>query len=103
LVFLPSVGGLIEFSGQHLHSSVPNCSGRTRVSIDFRTVHIGDIALGRAAPNVDARCTGSSIRDFIRASDFSPIPEDIVRMFDDGTEDRGDLVYATTSDAASSD
>ena len=68
LVFVPSVGGLIQFSGQHLHSSVPNHSGRTRFSIDFRTVHIGDIAAGRAATAVDVACTGSSIRDFVRAS-----------------------------------
>ncbi len=94
LVLLPAVGGLIEFSGQHLHSSVPNTSGRTRYSIDFRTVHIGDIAAGASAPNVDADCTGSAIRDFMRASDFAPMPEHIVRLFDDGTEDRGELLYA---------
>jgi hypothetical protein len=93
LVFVPGVGGLIEFSGQHLHSSVPNHSGRTRFSIDFRSVHIADILEGRAAANVDAGCTGSSIRDFIRASDFASMPDDVVHVFDDGTEDRGDLVY----------
>jgi hypothetical protein len=72
---------------------VPNHSGRTRFSIDFRAVHIGDIEAGRHARNVDAACTGSSIRDFIRASDFSGMPDHIVRLFDDGTEDRGDLLY----------
>jgi hypothetical protein len=93
LVLLPAVGGLIEFSGQHLHSSVPNTSGRTRYSIDFRTVHIGDIVVGASAPNVDTDCSGSSIRDFMRASDFAPMPERIVQLFDDGTENRGDLLY----------
>jgi hypothetical protein len=98
LVFVPAVGGVIEFAGQHLHSSVPNHSGRTRFSIDFRTVHVGDIEQGRGAPNVDVECTGSSIRDFIRASDFEPMPEEIVAMFDDGTHDRGDLLYAANSE-----
>ncbi len=94
VILLPPVGGLIEFSGQHLHSSVPNTSGRTRISIDFRTVHVGDIINGISAPNVDAaECTGSSIRDFIRSSDWTPMPDDVVSLFDDGTEDRGDLVY----------
>jgi len=93
LIFVPPVGGLIEFSGQHLHSSVPNQTGRTRMSIDFRTVHIGDIEAGRGAANVDVACTGSSIRDFIRASDLAPMPERIVALFHDGTEDRGDLQY----------
>ncbi len=94
LVLVPDVGGLITFSGQHLHSSVPNLTGRTRYSIDFRTVHVDDIVNGRSAPNVDAACTGSSIRDFIRASDFAPLPQDIIDLFVDGTENRGDLVFS---------
>jgi hypothetical protein len=101
LVLVTPVGGLIEFSGQQLHSSVPNHSGRTRFSIDFRTVHIGDIESGRCAKNVDAHCTGSSIRDFIRASDFAPLPSHIVEHFVDGTEDRGDLVYASNAAGSS--
>jgi hypothetical protein len=32
------VGGVILFSGAHMHSTVPNTSGSTRFSIDFRTV-----------------------------------------------------------------
>jgi hypothetical protein len=94
LVPVPAVGGLIQFSGQHMHSSVPNQTGRTRFSIDFRTIHVDDVIDGRAAPNVDARCTGSSIRDFLRASDFAPVPDEVVEHFADGTEDRGDLVYS---------
>ena len=88
------VGGLTMFSGQHLHSSVPNTSGVTRFSIDFRTVNVEDIRAGRSASDVDTACTGSSIRDFISASDLSPMPDDVVALFDDGTERDGDLVYA---------
>jgi hypothetical protein len=94
LVIVPPVGGLIEFSGQHLHSSVPNVTGRTRFSIDFRTVHVGDIIEGNGAPNVDARCTGSSIRDFIRLRDYAMLPDEIVDRFVDGTENLGDVIYA---------
>jgi hypothetical protein len=94
LVLVPPVGGLIEFSGQHLHSS------RTRFSIDFRTVHIGDIEAGLSAPDVDVQCSGSSIRDFVRASDLAPMPERIVEMFHDGTEDRGDLRYVESAAAS---
>ena len=92
-VFLPPVGGMLQFSGHHLHSSVPNTSGRTRFSIDFRTVDVDDIRAGTGARNVDSRCTGSSIRDFICAADLSPMPADVVALFDDGTETTGDLVY----------
>jgi hypothetical protein len=94
LVPVAAVGGLTTFSGQHLHSSVPNTTGRTRFSIDFRTVQLDDVEQDLGAPNVDAACTGSSIRDFIRASDFEPMPEAIVRRFDDGTEADGELLYA---------
>jgi hypothetical protein len=104
VVLVQHVGELIEFSGQHLHSSVPNQTGKTRFSIDFRTVHIHDIVQGLGAKNVDAHCTGSSIRDFIRASDFNPMPEEIVSMFNDGTESNGQLLYeANIHDRATAD
>ena len=67
-----------------MHSTVPNTSGRTRISIDFRTVHIDDVIAKRGAPNVDSACTGTVLRDFLRASDFSHIPEEIVAQYDQG-------------------
>jgi hypothetical protein len=92
-VFVTPVGGMLQFSGHHLHSSVPNESGRTRFSIDFRTVDVADIRAGLGARNVDGRCTGSSIRDFMSAADLSPMPADVVALFNDGTETSGELVY----------
>lgn len=99
LILMTSVGGLIEFSGQQLHSSIPNNTGRTRFSIDFRTVHVGDIAAGVAALNVDSACTGSSIRDFVRAADLAPMPDRIVSLFNDGSEATGDLRYSAAGEA----
>ncbi len=83
------------FSGAHLHSSVPNVSGKTRFSIDFRSVHLDDVIAKRGAPNVDAYCTGTTMRDYLRGSDFSHIPDDIVSLYDDGTEvgEGVELVY----------
>ena len=43
-------GGLLLFSGAHLHSTVPNTSGRTRFSIDFRTAHLDELATAAALP-----------------------------------------------------
>ena len=63
------------FSGNQLHSTVPNTSGQTRFSIDFRTVNIGDVRTRREAPNVDSECTGTSLRDFLRVRDFSGCPK----------------------------
>jgi hypothetical protein len=73
------VGGLLLFSGAQLHSSVPNTSGKTRFSIDFRTVHGGDVASRIGAPNVDSACTGSSLRNFFRVSDFAKLTEELIR------------------------
>jgi hypothetical protein len=80
------VGGAYQFSAAHLHSTVPNTSGKTRYSIDFRTVHLGDV-LGRSgASNVDADCTGTTMGDYLRGSDGSHLPEDAIALYQDGTE-----------------
>lgn len=91
-VVLPP-GGILLFSGQHLHSSVPNASGATRYSIDFRTVHLGDARERRGAPLVDAACTGTTMRDYLRASDLARLPENVIAAYDDGTAHLGDVVY----------
>jgi hypothetical protein len=76
------VGGLIVFSAAQLHSAVPNTTAHTRYSIDFRTVHIDDLRLGRGAPNLDSHPTGTSLPDFVRASDASPLPAALVAAYD---------------------
>jgi hypothetical protein len=75
-------GGTLVFSAAHLHSTVPNTTDRTRFSIDFRTVNVDDLADGVSAPNVDSECTGTTLRDFLRASDLEPLPEEIIAMYD---------------------
>jgi len=89
------VGGLIVFSGAQLHSSVPNTSGVTRFSIDFRTVNLDDAAARRGAVNVDSRCTGTTMRDYLRTTDLARIPDSVVALYDDETHAAtgGKLVY----------
>jgi hypothetical protein len=76
------VGGVLIFSGAHMHSTVPNSTGRTRFSIDFRTVHLDDVAAMRGAPNIDSRCTGTTMKDYLRATDLNHIPPEIVARHD---------------------
>jgi hypothetical protein len=76
------VGGLLLFSGAQTHSTVPNTSGFTRFSIDFRTVHLDDVETHTGAPNIDSECTGTSLRDFLRGTDFARLPEDLVAPYD---------------------
>jgi hypothetical protein len=79
---VPEAGGVMLFSGNQLQSTVPNTSGRTRFSIDFRTVNIDDVVARREAPNVDSECIGMSLRDFLRASDFERIAEDVALAYE---------------------
>ena len=79
LVVLPPPGGILLFSGAQLHTSIPNTSGLARYSVDFRTVDERDVRARRGAPVVDARCTGTSIRDFKHVRTNESIDEELVR------------------------
>ena len=93
LRLVPPAGGIVLFSPAHLHSTVPNTSGRARYSIDFRTVNRTDLELGRSAPNLDSRCTGTSLRDFRRGSDAAQLPDDLIARYDDESARAGELVF----------
>jgi hypothetical protein len=86
-------GGVILFSAAQMHSTVPNTSGRARYSIDFRTVNAADMRKGMAAPNVDSHPVGTSLRDFVRGNDGSPMPKDVVQKYDNASATEGVLVY----------
>jgi hypothetical protein len=81
-----NVGGAYQFSAAQLHSTVPNTSGKTRYSIDFRTVHLGDVLGRTGARNVDADCTGTTMGDYLRGTDGSHLPEEAIALYQDGTE-----------------
>ena len=102
LRLLPPPGGMLMFSGAQMHSSVPNTSGKTRWSIDFRTVHVGDAIARRGAPRCDEECTGTTMRDYLCASDHRRLPDDVIAMYNDGSEDDGQLVYDPPDTAAPS-
>lgn len=87
------LSGMLVFSGAQLHSSVPNTSGRTRFSIDFRTVHLDDVLHKRGAPRSDEACTGTTMRDYLRASDLQRLPDEAIALYDDGTAGSGAAVY----------
>jgi hypothetical protein len=86
-------GGIIVFSGAQLHSTVPNNSGKTRFSFDFRTVNLDDLVAKVGSPNIDSAATGTALRDFLRATDLTRVPEEIVALYSDGTEAAGELIY----------
>jgi hypothetical protein len=81
---LPPPGGVIVFSGAQLHSTVPNTSTQTRFSIDFRTVHLGDVVNHAGAANIDSYCTGSTMGDYLRCTDLSRLPRTATEPYDKG-------------------
>lgn len=86
-------GGIILFAGAQMHSSVPNTSGLTRFSIDFRVVNVDDVTAKRGAPHTDEECTGTTMRDYLRATDLAHIPENLVSLYDDETANAGEVLY----------
>jgi hypothetical protein len=86
-------GGIVAFAAAQMHSTVPNTSGRTRFSIDFRTVNSEDVKNRTGAPNIDSECTGTSLRDFMRSRDLARMPEEFVAPYDTSAVADGVLVY----------
>jgi hypothetical protein len=74
-------GGVLIFSGAQLHATVPNSTGQTRFSIDFRAVNRADVIERTGARNVDSACTGSTLGDFRRASDLTPLPAELINSY----------------------
>ncbi|MGE0802377.1 MAG: hypothetical protein AB7G13_25050 [Lautropia sp.] len=81
IVVVAPPGGMMLFSAAQLHSSIPNQSGVTRYSIDFRCVHLGDLISRNGARNVDSKCTGSAINDYLQASTLNHVPPDVQEVY----------------------
>ena len=97
-ILLIQPGQILLFSADQLHRSIPNTSGLSRYSIDYRVVNVADILADRGAPALDVACTGTAIRDFKRVSDDGPMPEDCVRMLEpDGPTADASLVFSPGS------
>jgi len=75
-------GGVILFSGAHLHETVPNTSRIARYSIDFRTVHLDEVVTHAGARNLDSRCTGTTMRDYRRCTDLQRLPDEVISSYD---------------------
>ena len=74
-------GGMVVFSAAHMHSSIPNFTGKTRFSIDFRTVHLDDLINDKGAENIDSHCTGTTVGDYLQIESLENIPESVVARF----------------------
>jgi hypothetical protein len=46
-------------------------------------VHYDDVANHRGAPNIDSHCTGTTLRDYLRGTDLSRLPDELVAEYDE--------------------
>jgi hypothetical protein len=67
------------------------------LSTGCREAVLDDVVERNGAPNLDAACTGTVMRDFMRGTDYQHLPEDIVALYDDGTATEGELIYMPKS------
>lgn len=74
-------GSVIVFSAAHLHSTVPNTTDFTRISIDFRTVNLTDLNQDAGAINYDGESTGTTTCDYLRCRDGEHLPDSLVAEF----------------------
>ena len=102
----PDPGGRHQRSAR-IRDACRRASSSSRVSICTRacpTTPAGRGSRSISAPSISTtskpgapRPTSMSPRwsrsRLIRASDFAPVPDEIVHLFDDGTERRGDVLY----------
>ena len=93
LRYLPAPGSVTVFSGAQSTRRCPNTADVARSSIDLRTVHMDDVAGRRRAPNLGSRCTGTTMRDYQRASDLQHLPEDVVQIYDDCSATADQVLY----------
>jgi hypothetical protein len=94
-------GGILLFSGAQMHSTVPNTSGHTRFSIDFRTVHADDVLACHGAPNIDSDCTGTCMGDYLRGTDLAHFPDEVIGMYDTPPHNEAEVPAAAGSESKS--
>jgi hypothetical protein len=92
----PSSLALVEFARELIHEGFGAMDPRDaqhhmpveEYSIDFRTVHLDDVTGKKGALNLDSACTGTALRDFLRVSDLSRLPEASVLPYESAAEIR---------------
>ena len=74
-------GEVMLFSAAHLHATAPNTSGKTRFSIDFRTVNLDDLQEKKSAKNIDNAAIGTTLHDFIGMVNYEKMDMDVISRY----------------------
>ena len=79
--YVLSSAEVMLFSAAHLHATAPNTSGKTRFSIDFRTIHLDDLQQKKGAKNIDNGATGTTLQDFIGMVNYDKIDQSVISSY----------------------
>ncbi len=79
--FVLASGEVMLFSASQLHATAPNTSGKTRFSIDFRTVNTDDLSKKNGSQNIDNKATGTTLGDFISSVDFKTLDKSFIEQY----------------------
>jgi hypothetical protein len=69
---------VILSSAAQLYSTVPDDSAKTHFLVHFQTVSERDLVSGAGASNLDALPHGTSLSSFVRCSDMSSVPQELI-------------------------
>ncbi|WP_394886097.1 hypothetical protein ACG873_00820 (plasmid) [Mesorhizobium sp. AaZ16] len=98
--FVPPAGGISAFSGQ-LHGDDPKTTGLARYSIEFRTLHIGEVVGHCKSGDIDTRYIGARLRGYTCAADASRLlTEEIAKRCGGGFGDAAKVFPFRTRPAA---
>ncbi len=79
--YVLSAGDVMLFSASHLHATAANTSGKTRFSVDFRTINLDDLRQKKGSKNIDNNATGTTLQDFIGTVGYEKIDEKIINDY----------------------
>ena len=79
--YVLSSAEVMLFSAAHLHATAPNTSGKTRFSIDFRTINLDDLQQKKGAKNIDNGAIGTTLHDFIGMVNYDKIDQAVISSY----------------------
>lgn len=89
------VGGMVCFSGAHLHATRPHATGMSRASVDFRAISALDVEANSGPANQDSRQLGTSLRDFLQLETRASLSADLINRFDNAELPEGGALTFT--------
>ena len=82
-----NVGGAYLFSAAHL--AFDGSEYLRLLTLQYRLPHACTwqmYSVGSERRNIDSKCTGTTMGDYLRGTDFSHLPDEAISMYLDGTE-----------------